>query len=266
MKPLVTFICWQEYLREPMKKRVGRPGIDPAFRIRTKAWFNAVSQASGGMTAGQLEILFGTSRKNQKYAPGARPGLWGKYETGYICPKFKPDIHGRPSIVERVEEKFPGTAKWMTMPFWNVLSRKPMEMSEIKQIYLSLPDEICEMIVAGETDPPRRLAAFWRRPTDWRKLYDEVYEIGNLDAATAILALIKEYETSQRYYEHMYGAAYWGKIALFLHQYPPLSPLIPDINKIIGDYYSDVFYPIECGDYSGIDSDILSHALAGKSF
>ncbi len=249
-----------------MKKRVGRPGIDQAYRIRTKAWFNAVSQASGGMTAGQLEILFGTSRKNQKYTPGARPGLWNKYETGYICPKFRPDIQGRPSIVERVEETFPGTAKWMTMPFWDVLSRKPMEMSEIKQIYLSLSDEICEMIVAGEPDPPRRQTAFWRRPTDWRELYDELYEIGDLDAATAILTLIKEYETSQSYHEHMYGLAYWGKIAMLLHQYPPLLPLIPDINKIIGDYYSTVIYPTEDGEYEEIPLDVREYALSGRSF
>lgn len=249
-----------------MKKRVGRPGIDPAFRIRTKAWFNAVTQASGGMTAGQLEILFGPSRNSRKYAPGARPGLWGKYETGYICPKFKPDINGRPSIVERVDEKFPGTAKWMMMPFWNVLSRRPMEMSEIRQIYLSLPDEISEMIVAGDTDPPRRVATFWRKPTDSRKLYDYLYEIGNLDAATAILALIKEYEITQSGYAHMYGAAYWGKIALFLHQYPPLSPLIPDMHKIMEDYYSEMLYPTEDEYFTGFTADVLSHALAGKSF
>jgi hypothetical protein len=101
---------------------------------------------------------------------------------------------------------------------------------------------------------------------DCPTLYNELFERGDLDAATAMLTLIKEYETSQRYTEHLLGVAYWGKIALFLQQYPPLSPLIPAINKIIGDYYSAVLYPTEDGDYSLIDRDILSHALAGKSF
>jgi len=249
-----------------MKKRVGRPGIDPAYRIRTKAWFNAVSQASGGMNAGQLEIMFGTSRDNQKYKPGARPGLWGKYATGYISPKFKPDIQGRPSIVERVEEVFPGTSKWMTLPFWDVLSQKSMTMQEIKEIYLSLPDEICSMIVADDYEQSKGTALYWRIPTDWMDLYDELFEIGTLEAATAILTLIKEYETTQRYDQHMYGAAYWGKIARFLNHYPPLSPLIPEINQIVGKYFSAVRYPTKDGGYEFIGKDILEYALAGRSF
>ncbi len=243
-----------------MKKRSGRPAKDPVYRLRTRAWFNAVSQASG-MDDSELEVLFGDS----KYTPIHRPGLWGKYKKGTICPKSKPDIHGRPSIVERVEAKFPGTAQWLEMPFWDVLSRKRMEMSEIKQIYFWLSEEVFDKIVADKTDGDFYEAAFWRIPKDWITLYSELSEIGNLDAATAILALIKECETTQRQAEHKIGLAYWGKIALKLYEYPPLAPLILDINTIIGKYYCAILYPTEDGDFEELDADILTDALEGRS-
>ena len=152
------------------------------------------------------------------------------------------------------------------MPFWEALSRKPMEMAEIKQIYLSLSDKVREMIVAKETNPPRRLTAFWRIPTDWDTLYSRLYEIGDLDAATAVLTLIKEYEATQNYDAHESGLTYWGKIARKLQQYPPLAPLIPEINNIIGNYYSIVLYPSQAGGYEQITEEFLSHALAGRTF
>lgn len=37
----------------------------------------------------------------------------------------------------------------------------------------------------------------WRRPTDPEQLYDSLLSVGNLDATTAALALIKEAEITQ---------------------------------------------------------------------
>lgn len=244
-----------------MKKRAGRPKLDPAYRLRTRAWFNAVSQASG-MNDCEMEVYFG----NSKYTALNRPGLWGKYKKGTICPKSNPDINGRPSIVERAEEAFPGTAQWLKMPFWDVLSRRRMEMSEIKQIYFKLPGEIFEKIVVDELDEEFYDATFWRLPTDWMALFSELSEIGTLDAATAILALIKECETAQRQEEHKIGLTFWGKIALKLHQYPPLAPLVIDINSIIGKYYIATYYPTSYGEYEELDTSTIAEALKGNSF
>lgn len=209
----------------------------------------------------ELEVLFGDS----KYTSAYRPGLWGKYKKGTMCPRSKPDMHGRPSIVQRVEAKFPGTAKWLESSFWDALSRKPMGMSEIKTIYWSLSEEVCEKIIADEVDPDLYEATFWRIPKDWGALYSELYEIGDLDAATAILALIKECETTQRQEAHKEGLGYWGKIALKLHRYPPLAPLIPDINRVIGNHYSAMLYPSEDGCYEELEAGALSRALEGRS-
>ncbi len=141
-----------------------------------------------------------------------------------------------------------------------------MEMSEIKQIYFKLPGGIFEKIVVDDLDEEFYDAAFWRMPTDWNTLFSELYEIGNLDAATAILALIKECETAQKQEEHKIGIAFCGKIALKLHQYPPLAPLVLDINSIIGKYYTTMYYPTRNGEYEELDTFLIAEALKGKSF
>jgi len=241
-----------------LKKRAGRPSVDLAYRLRTRAWFNAVSQTSG-MNDRELELLFG----DFKYTPAFRPGLWGKYKKGTMCPRFKPSTNGRLSIVQRVEEKFPGTSDWLWLPFWDVLSRKPMGMTEIKAIYFSLSEEVCEKIIADETDEDLYETTFWRIPKNWKELFSELYEIGDLDAATAILALIKECEITQRPEEHKMALAYWGKIALKLYRYPPLAPIIPDINSVVGKHYAAMLYPDESGCYEELGVDDVMRSLEG---
>lgn len=237
-----------------MKKDAGRPAIDTAYRIRAMAWFNAVSLASG-MNDGELEVLFGG------YAPGARPGLWRKYKTGRICPKFKPDIHGHPSIVERVEPRFPGTAKWMTMPFWEVLSYKPMDMAELRRIYLSLSPTVRDLIV---TEPKLNGRMFWRRMTETESLYQDLADIGDLDAATAILALIKEAEVTQNQTQHQWGLIFWSRCSSKL-TCPVVSPLLHPINAVIEDRFTRITYLTSEGKYSALSKEKVSGILASST-
>lgn len=136
-------------------------------------------------------------------------------------------------------------------------------MAELKTIYFSLSEEVCEKIIADETELDLYEPTFWRIPKDWKHLFSELNDIGDLDAATAILALIKECEITQRPNEHKMGLAYWGKIALKLHQYLPLAPIIPDINTIVGKYYADMLYPDENGCYEELAVGDFNRALAG---
>lgn len=238
---------------------MGRSANDYAYRIRTIAWFNAVSQASGGMSSKELEILFGTSRDNQKYTPGARPGLWRKYETGYICPKYKPDINGRPSIVERVEASFPGTAQWIALPFWDVLSYKRFGMEELRDVFISLAAPVRDMIVMDSVESGRM---FWRRPTDTTQLYANLLDVGDLDAATAILGLIKEAEITQNQAQHQLGLMYWSNWSnRFKH--PVLSRVQKHINWVIEDRFTRITYAEE-GNYYCLTRQLVRSALAGK--
>jgi len=230
---------WVQFNRRgtDLKKEAGRPAIDDAYRLRAMAWFNAVSLASG-MNDSELEVFFGDASNRTRYKPGERPGLWRKYKTGKICPKFKPDVHGRPSIVERVEARFPGTAQWMGMPFWDVLSYKVMSMPELRKIYLSLQPNVRDLILM---EPVMNGRMFWRRPTDPEQLYDSLLSIGNLDATTAVLALIKEAEITQNQTQHQLGLACWINCINRL-QHPTLIPLMQRINNIIEDRFTRISY------------------------
>lgn len=240
-----------------MKRKRGRPGIDPAFRVRTKAWFIAVSQASG-MSAEELEIHFAPPEKQKAYQHGSRPGLWAKYKKGSICPKIKRDLNGKPSLVEKVEKEFPGTADWITIPFWRVLSHTPMGMDELKEIYLSLSEPICELVVMEEPDVARM---FWRRPIGHEDLYDQLLSIGDLDAITAILALIKEAEVTQNQHQHQFGLGRWAYCNLILQKHPVLSLLLSDINKVIEDRFTRISYASEDGWYFKMTKNEVRSAL-----
>lgn len=224
------------------------------------AWFNAVSLASG-MNESELEVLFGESTSRQRYTPGARPGLWRKYKMGRICPKTKADINGRPSIVERVDRQFPGTAKWMSMPFWDVLSYKRMDMAELRQVYVSLSPSVRDLIVM---DPQINGRMFWRRSTAMEALYDELIEVGGIDAATAILALIKEAEITQNQIQHQYGLVYWARCTVKL-QHPVISPLIAQINEVIEDRFTRISYATNDGMYFRQSKQNVRSVLAGES-
>lgn len=243
-----------------MKKEAGRHAIDTAYRVRAMAWFNAVSLASGKNDS-ELEVLFGDSNNRQRYTPGARPGLWRKYKMGSTCPKLKPDINGRPSIVERVDARFPGTAKWMTMPFWDVLSYTPLEMSELKKIYLSLSPPVRDLIVM---ELPTRNMMFWRRPIEDETLCQQLLDIGDLDAATAILALIKEAESAQTQYMHLYWLKCWISYSKKLQQHPVLAPLLNNIHMIIEDRFTRISYAGSDGNYFRLTKESMRKVLRGE--
>lgn len=214
-----------------MKNKVGRPALDSAYRIRAQAWFNAVSLVTG-KSHRELEELFANRNVRGKLISlGANPGLWRKYKLGLSCPKTKPGKGREKSIVERVEERFPGTAKWMSMPFWEVLSDAPMEMAELKRVYLSLSPQVRDLIVI---EHPLGVRAFWRKQTDIKTLCQQLLTIGGLDAATAILALMKEAEATQNPYMHLYILECWAtNCSEILQKYPELFHLLEKINEII---------------------------------
>lgn len=217
-----------------MKGKGGRPPLDEADRIRAQAWFNAVSLTSGKSDR-ELEEVFGqriARGPNQgKLSIGANPGLWRKYKLGLSCPKTKPAKGGRKSIVERVEERFPGTAKWMSMPLWDTIRPKPLEMSDLKELYLSLSPPVRALIVDAQPQPSEK---FWRRQVDIETLCQQLLEVGGLDSATAVLALVREAETAQNRGMYLYLLARWAEFCqATLQRQPEFVPLIGKINALI---------------------------------
>ena len=166
-------------------------------------------------------------------------GIWGKYRDGKVCPKLHRGRDGKPTLIERVEKRFPGTDYWAYIPFWDVLSYIPMSMADLKELYLCFPRHIKNLLVI-EKQPYNRM--FWRRPVDIETSYRQLVKIGDLAAITAVLALIKECEVTQNQEMHQKGLSYWALCTCRLQKNNVLSPLIRDMNKIIEDRYHRISY------------------------
>lgn len=216
----------------PKKRPQGRPPVDPAYKLRARAWFIAVSRKSR-MNEIELEVFFGKER-NRDYSTANRPGLWKKYKTGLICPKYQPDALGNISIVQLVEKYFPKTATWMSHPFWDVLSFREMDLDELKVIFYSLKQEIREQIVYDSRVKGRM---FWRRDVDNEDLFVHLAAIDDIDAATALLALIREAEIRQDQYLHKHGLSCLC-ICINTISDPVIVALKPQIQKLIEDKIS----------------------------
>lgn len=221
-----------------MDRAPGRPETDPAYRLAAKAWFIAVSQASG-MNASQLEVLFADPRKKQVYRKGKGPGLWNKYQRGRACPNTNERSPDNPSLPSLVERKYPGTKQWLTMPFWKLLSAATLDMAELKEIYLSLPPEVGDVIIHSSYEPEN---IFWRSQSAPEVIYEKLVRIGTVSAATAILALIKEAETTQNQRQHILGLTAWAQCSSSLIENPVIGSLVGEINGFVDRKFRIVSY------------------------
>jgi hypothetical protein len=157
--------------------------------MRVRCWFNAVSQVSG-LTTGQLEREFG--EKGTERAP--RSCIWNKYRRGDVVPRSRRPGDRSKKLVERVESRYPGTAKWLTSPLWRLADPALMEMSEIRQIYEGMPKSIRSIFVEPGS---KATSIFWRRSVDPKRACEVLLRFRDVDALIALLAMVKEAEVVQ---------------------------------------------------------------------
>ncbi len=164
---------------------------DPEIRkMRVQAWFRAVSLASK-LTPRELEQQFGETKSNEKVK---RSCVWDKYRRGEVVPRsgLRPD--GGLNLVDRVEAVYPGTAKWLSLPLWRLLDKAPMEMSEIRRCYESLPQPMRAMFIHPDATES---SVFWRRDVDCGKMCNLLLRFADPDGLVAVLTMGREAETNQ---------------------------------------------------------------------
>lgn len=205
----------------------GRPKKDSLSNLRTMAWFNAVSQASG-MNAYELDIFFaGRYRKYEN-----RACIWDKYERGEVEPRTKTSAKGQPSIVQKVEKKFPGTAEWLKHPIWTLLGNSRMNMEEIRSVYMSLNPRLRALFIM-DTSTARKPGIFWRRDMPLNEIFQKLEKGSGLDSLTALLAMIKEAEITQYQDQHIQALLFWNTLSPKIRSVPALAPLRGPLNEII---------------------------------
>ncbi|MCL4470093.1 MAG: hypothetical protein M1547_02925 [Gammaproteobacteria bacterium] len=180
----------------------GRPRKSEITRFKVMAWFNAVAEASG-KTAAELEREFAPA-EHVRWVNGMeiRPRLWEKYRRGEVEPRSGCSPKGAPNLVERVEQRYPETAVWLSSPLWRLADKAPMEMSDIRGIYEGLPKLLRSIFIMA---PHEEGEVFWRRPVAVDHVCEILLRIGGLDALVVALALVKEAEITQYQDQHEIG-------------------------------------------------------------
>lgn len=170
-------------------KPLAHPITNPAIkRIRIKAWFRAVTEASG-LSSRQLEAQFSPSSRASQ-----RSCIWDKYRRGETAP--------RQILVELVEERYAGTQQWLYSPLWRLADHAIADMEVIRDVYENLPKLIRSIFVEPHAT---RASMFWRRQLDIDEVCEYLRRFGSVEALVAALTVIKEAEVVQDQYQHWRG-------------------------------------------------------------
>lgn len=173
------------------KRSVGRPKKNKALQqLRVQTWFNAVAEASG-KTAYELEKEFAPSTVDRENFNKQRARLWEKYRLGKTMPTIKEKKGGRKGIALLVEEKYPGTLKWLTNELGDLADmNKPISMAFIRGVFETLPAEIRDVIIKNDASYK---TLFWRRTNiNTKDFYKSLVYNGSAFGFIALLALFRE--------------------------------------------------------------------------
>lgn len=183
-------------------------------KMRVQAWYRAVVKTSG-LSTRDLERKFSESDAGRKVN---RSCVWNKYRRGEVVPRSGQKPGGGVNLVDRVEAEYPETAKWLYLPMWRLLDGSPMEMSEIRQCYESLPPPIRSIFIQQKAEPS---SLFWRtRPLDCKREGELLLKFESLDGLTAVLAMYRESIIVQCRQQHAASRLVLGEYVRRLEKHP----------------------------------------------
>lgn len=171
------------------KRSAGRPKENKLIReLKVKTWFQAVAKVSG-KTAYELEKEFAPSYVDREGFGKRRARLWEKYRLGKTMPTVTKTEGGRRPIALLVEEKYPGTLKWLECPIWKLLDLDiEVSMKDLRLIYESLAPEIASLLI-----DTRKGQLFWRKHESHPdELITVLHQKGTVDGLIAIVCLWRE--------------------------------------------------------------------------
>lgn len=176
-------------LRTEKKQSRGRPKENKLIReLKVKTWFAAVAEASG-KTAYELEKEFAPSYVDREEFGKHRARLWDKYRLGKTVPTMTEAEGGRRPIALLVEEKYPGTLKWLQNPIWILLDLDiDVNMNDLRSIYESLDPMVAELIIENNKGQ-----LFWRKyDSDPDQLVAKLHQAGTMDGLIGLVCLWRE--------------------------------------------------------------------------
>lgn len=224
-------------------KKSGRPRKGEASAYRIMTWFNAVSLTSG-LTACQLDMKYAEKHQVKRLRDGVqRPCIWDKYRRGTVGPSIKPRKGKSESIVQRVELEYPGTARWLSLPLWRLLETEQITMQDLHQIFSGLDGNVRDLLLYPTS---HKDGLFWQKSLrDTERFIETLFKLNSLDAATAIVGLIREAEICQD--QLLHEEAYWALISILesLDCEPALRGVLPDLRLYLIEKFTSVSYSVD---------------------
>ena len=115
----------------------------------------------------------------------------------------------KPTLVDKVEQAYPGTAGWFHHPLWRLLRPEPITFSELKESFFSLAAETQKILVVEG----RRDQFFWRVQEDVADTWEELMRLEHgMEVLCAFILLVQESEFLQDAYQFQVVLEAWTEI------------------------------------------------------
>lgn len=130
------------------KKLVGRPKQSPINKLQVKLWYLSVKQQSG-MSDYRLDMLFGQPEGPIDEGGAGRNRVFGLFKKG-VFPSRGNHWRREFDIVDRVNQKFPGTSNIIDTPLWELLNDTARNHQAINKITQKCLTKLGLMKLSGE--------------------------------------------------------------------------------------------------------------------
>lgn len=130
------------------KKQVGRPKESPVTKLQAKLWYLAVKEQSG-MTDYRLDMLFGQPEGPINEGGSGRNRVFGLFKKG-VFPSRGNHWRRDFDIVDRVNQKFPGTSNILDSPLWELLNDTARNHQAINKIAEKCLTKLGLLKISGE--------------------------------------------------------------------------------------------------------------------
>lgn len=214
-----------------------------ADSLSAKVWSEAVAIASE-LSPGQIEVRFMPECVKRVDGQLSRPKLMDRYAEGKLTPKRGKRKCGGLKLVERIEAHYPGTARWLLHPFWDLLKPDNYSLGKLHSLMLGIDsklsrfffidmDHLDGLYVRNYNIQPKVIRSLWKHPS--------------LDTFALLLGLLREAEIKADMPSHHCACS------SMLRMFPEIAELQP-IKPIAGelfDYIENSFFKVIYTDLGG---------------
>jgi len=225
---------------QEIPKRRGRPPNGPVDIFRVKAWFWSVAGNLRVISAYKVEKYFEPEKftYNKDNYSTSRPCKYDKYKRG----KHEPE----PELVERIEEEFPGTKKWLTHALWDLLKNPTMEFNQLYPLLIKLRPSVSDLLFHRSL---KKQLMPSRRDMTINALLDKLDQESNIDALIACIGLLIEAKQYARDYVYYLTARTTVRLFFRVFAQYPLYYITPGVFEYLRQIYFDNDFDPKWTDY-----------------